>query len=481
MTIAVYTPGLSVTLIKLVDRKDGVAGRALDATREIDLTFLLGDSGTVQTTKSLHGDPAGGFSFSFADQPDPETDDTYYARIEPMDMIEIRAARDPASFNGTQLPLLMRGFVTNVRRSESMGEDGTPRRAVLVTGHDFGKLWQIHAVWNERLDTSESGLLGQFALQAYLQIGEGPLAVEDFVRDMVEKAMNAKVADMEEYSGTLIPRFTTEISVTQGQLMPSIFANIGNATYWQIVSSICDEPWNELFIREDEDGPVVVFRPAPYKDIDSNAYIMANDGAKDPGSIDVDISEVVQWDVSRSDARVANFYWVPPEGSSLDTDSMATTSSLVDGSALDFQHGNNAPQIYGEKKMTVSTSLTADDSEGLPSSLSPSQRQAESDRTVAWYRKRAQQLQAMNRDNSVLEDGGAVVMGREDYTIGTYLRLIRGELLTEAYVTAVSHTIPPLSPWTTTLALERGTGLLSRLKLDSDPYYGEGRQGPYST
>jgi hypothetical protein len=80
---------------------------------------------------------------------EPKAQDSLYALIEPMDMIEIRAARRPDKFAGTKLPLIMRGFVSSVRRSESMGEDGTPNRTIMIQGQDSGKLLQMFAIWWE--------------------------------------------------------------------------------------------------------------------------------------------------------------------------------------------------------------------------------------------------------------------------------------------------------------------------------------------
>lgn len=475
-TVPVYRWTLTVTLIKMVDRTEDGAARYLKSVRAIELADYLGDGGAVQTTKSLRGEAAGGFSISFGDQPDPETQDTLYSLIEPQDMVEIRAARSPDLYSGEDLPLIMRGFVSSIRRAESMGEDGTPRRGVVVSGHDFGKLWMIHAVWPELAIVVEQPMLTVFGLQAQTGLSVAVLDIEDFMGQFVTKVMNPKVEKMASFSSQQVKPFVLETSVKEGRLVPNVVSG-WSGPYWSIVTAFADMPWNELFIRDEEDGPHFVFRPSPFKGLDGKLILP---GAKDPGTVQLTDAEIVQWDVTRSDGRVANFFWTPPGSSSLDTNGLSVAGALVDGSALDFQHGNNAPELYGEKKMEAPTALIPDDAPGQPDTLPPDERSGAGLGYVQWYRRRADQLRAMNRDNSVLEDGAAVVMGREEYTIGKYIRLVRGNVESEAYVTAVSHNLDPLGNWSTTLSFERGTGFLERNRADISPYGGEGRRGPYS-
>lgn len=478
MAIPIFTFGLSVTCTKMVARAEdsGIAARYTKADRLIDLTPYLGEAGVVRTVKAL-GPCSGGFDISFGDQMDSETLDTLYARIEPMDMIEIRASRTPEQFAGDDLPLMMRGFVDSVRRSESVGDDGRPRRTVIITGHDFGKLWEIHQVFWELMIAQERPMLTAFGLQAALGIEVEMAGVSEFMQTFVDQVMNVRIDELEAFSQQTVSRFTLDASVQQGQVIPSRVGEIPEGNYWSVVSAFADRPWNELFIRDEEDGPHVVFRETPYRGIDGK-LIMPH--AVDPGTVEVDIVEVVQIDVARSDARVANFFWTPPGSSSLDTSQLAVAGSLIDGSALDFKHGNNLPELYGERKMQVPTGLQPTDVTDLPSLSPPGQQQAQGTKYIPWYRQRAQQLQAMNRDNSVLEDGAVTIMGREDYTIGRYLRITRGDLASEAYMVSVSHSWQPLNTWTTNVSFERGNGFLERLKATGSPYTAERQQGLYS-
>lgn len=477
MTVPVYTFDIDVRCIKMVQRTDGMAERFTGADRVIHLTPFLGDAGAVRTSKALH-QPAGAFEISFGDRLDEGALDSTYARIEPMDMIEIRASRYPEQYVGRDLPLIMRGFVDAVRRTESIADDERPRRAVVITGHDFGKLWLIHQVFWELASAQEKQMLTRFGLQVQLGLKPEALGIGAFLKIFTEKVMNERIAEMSAFAQQAVSPFIPDTSgVQDGMVLPAIVGDISAGTYWTIIGTFADRPWNELFVRDEEDGPHLVFRETPYKDL-GGQLIMPH--ATDPGTVEADIAEVVQWDVSRSDMRVANFYWTPPGSSSVITNQYAVTGAIVDQSALDFQHGNNKPELFGEKRMEAPTGLLPPDGRGLPANLPASERKAEGDKYVEWYRLRAKQLQAMNRDNSVLEDGGAVLLGREDHVIGKYLKLYRGDLTSEAYMVSVSHTFQPLVTWTTTVQFERGTGFLERNKMKQSPYLAEGRAGPYS-
>ena len=478
MGIPVYTWAIDVRVIKMVRRgDDGTASRYTAADRDISLTEFLGDGGSVRTSKSL-SEPAGSFEISFGDRMDISTSDSVCALVEPMDLLEIRAARFPEDYAGQDLPLVMRGFVDSVRRSESIGDDGTPRRGVVVSGHDSGKLLLVNSVIYELAIAEEKPMLTTFGLQAAIGLEVDLYTANDFVEAFVTKVLNQRVAEMEAFSSQLLKRFIPETSVSDGIVVPQVLGSIQGGTYWSILAHFSDRPWNEIFVRDEEDGPHLVFREVPYRDLQGR-FIMS--GALDPGSQDVDVSEVVQLDVLRSDARVANFFWCAPGTSSLITNQYITAGSIAAGTAIELNHANNAPALYATRKMEVTTSLLPTHSAGLPvAMLPPSEQIGQCEKFVLWHRARAAQLQAANEDNAVFEEGQATLLGRETYRIGEYLNLHRGDLSSEFYTTAVGHVFQPLGSWTTTLRLERGTGFFERVKLSGSPYLAEGRSGPYT-
>lgn len=504
MPVQLQTFGLTVTLKKLVRRTDAQASAAAPAQVEaqakpasplqvdiditvpsksaaaakpdqIDLTRYLTENDSVKTVKSLN-QPGGGLTITLADQLASEIEDTIYALIEPMDLIEIRASRHQEDFAGQDLPLIMRAYVSSIQRDESIGDDGTPQRQIVVRGIDSGKLWQIQEVLFEFLQSSGKAFLDPYGMQAAIGIDGGPLPVGQYMQKLVGY-MNTKVEELAAYGHQLIPSFTLASTVTEGLAFLQASAN-KQGPLWGYVEGFADRPWNEAFLLDEEAGPVLHFRPAPYKDLNGN-FIM--DGAVDPGSFDIAAVEILSMTTVRSDARVGNFFWVPPGDGSLESNGSLTAASLANASPVDTDYPNNSPTLYGEKMMRYETQLMPSSVTYPPSMLPIGDRSAANQAYVSWYVLRGNQLKAMNRDNSVLEEGSATVNGREDLIAGQYARFTRGTVVSEAYVTQVAHVFLPLRSWVSQLSLERGTGFYSRSQATDVPFFAEGRQGPYSS
>lgn len=482
----VYTPAVQVMLTKLVTRRDGDAARYSGADRQVDLTPMLGDGGAVQTMKGLT-DAAGGFSITFPDRPLKQSKDSAYSFIEPMDVIEIRAARHPHRYAGQKLPLIMRGFVSQVRRAESMGADGEPQRRVIVAGQDAGKLWQIFQLVPEALYASlDMPYLDTYRLQASegLEIAWQPAA--HFMRDLTERVVNKRLRDLAAFARRqddanaanrdgVLRTFRVEATVAQGIVSALQIAPF-QGPFWALAEMVADRPWNELFIEDEEEGPLLRFRPSPYRDL-QRRYIMP--GAVDPGTVELDADFVRSVEWVRTDSRVANFFFVPPGASMLDSGLRVTIAAVIAGTPFDRDNPNNARELYGLRKMQMQTMLLPETIVDLPARRPLEDRERTVGEMRHWHEIRMEQLKAMNRDNSVLEEGEATVLGHEFLKIGRYLALTRGRLVSESYITRVAHTFAPLSTWTTNLTLERSTGFLERNRYEGLPFWAEGIKGPY--
>lgn len=471
MAFKVYQPAVQVLLQKQVRRKDGVASR-YSPPDIIDLTPFLGDGGNVRTRKGLH-EPAGAFSISFADKVEPRVSDTVYALVEPMDVIEIRAAREPHKYAGGKLPLIMRGFVSSVSRSENMGADGAPNRTVVIEGQDAGKLWQIHRVFFQLSYLKDGVFLDKYMFQVITGVDIKVLPVSEFMAQLV-RWMNRQVDAMAAYTERQLLPFKADCTVPEGQVAPEIAAPLQGSA-WSFAEHFADRPWNELWIEDTEEAPVLHFRPTPYYDLDGKLIMH---GAAKPDTIDVSAEELVSLNVTHSDMRIANVFWTPPGASLLDTGMVVATAAYQAGLPLDFQHANNRPELYGFRPMQIGTALLPNYLTTVPSSQDQVSR-PDANKYVLWHQQRGADLKAMNRDSGVLEEGQAMLRGDEKLKVGRYLRLTRGDVVSEAYLTAVMHMFQPLSTWTTAVMLERGTGFLVRNKMDPSPYWAEGRPGVY--
>ena len=144
-----YSPKFTVTLIKRVSRNgNGQSQRFLGADRIVNITDFLGEGCSVSIDKNIRN-PVGAFTITMVAAPDTNVagvHDNLYGFIEPMDYVEIRGARSPELYQG-RMPILMRGFVRSVRRSEVIGGDGKPQRRVVISGMDYGVIAQIYQIW----------------------------------------------------------------------------------------------------------------------------------------------------------------------------------------------------------------------------------------------------------------------------------------------------------------------------------------------
>jgi hypothetical protein len=481
MTIRVYQPALSVTLTRLVNRTQTASGSYASPFQTVDLTPYLGTAGSVTTMKDID-QPTGAFSVTFADKIHSEFGDTVYALCEPMDMIEIRMAREPQNYQASGLPLVMRGFVTTVGRREAMSSDGTPTRTVQIIGQDSGKLLDLYRVLFEfMVATGDQSYIETFKLQAMIGMAAENVPVATFMTQLITDVVNPRIGRLIQFTGEYVKPFqvdTVDGSVP-GMVSANLAASIDSVSVWQLMDMFADRPWNELFVHDEEDGPHLVFRQAPYKDYTTGGYVL--NGATDPGTVNLDISDVVEMNVQRSDTRVANFFWVPAGVMQLDSSMAINAMALVTGwPGIDLNHDANSPIIFGQRKMQVETKLYNGSQNQVIALVPASAQQQSASRIVSWVQARSAQLLAMNRDNSLFEEGSAVVKGSEDILPGLYLQLTRGALMSEAYIKSVTQTFAPLSSWTTQVQLIRGTGFKVRSDYPGAPYVAEGFRGPYS-
>jgi hypothetical protein len=316
--------------------------------------------------------------------------------------------------------------------------------------------------------------------------------VEEFVRTFIEKVMNSAVGKMSAFSGREVPSFKAVTSVqNQGRVSAAMLQGFGGGRYWDVLEYVADRPWNELFVRDQEDGPEVIFRPVPYRDL-GGALIMP--GAQDPGTFSIDIGEIVKMDSVRSDLRTANFFYVSPSSSQPDTavmSSVAAFQRVGTGPMFATDHPNSALALYGLRKMEHGTRLMPSEGQALPANAHPpDQRLQAGDTTTEWHIQRAQQLNLLNRDNSVWETVEMTAKGCEDFKAGMEVQWTEGQergagLVSRGYCARVQQIIAPLrsggsAAWTTQLSIERGDGFLNADEMQASPFWAEGRRGPMS-
>lgn len=488
----VASPRIQLRLYKTISRQTvdgqvGVSARYEGKEEYIDLTPFLNDRSAVRTSKSVR-DAAGAFSISFADRPHDSVlgafaaetmsaIETVYGLVEPMDLIEIRIWNGIGN-PGPLYPIVMRGFVSDVQRQQGVGEDGKPQRVVVINGHDYGKIWQMFQVIYLAAYAEGQALLTNFGLWEMFGIeAQNTMSAAEFVRTMVEKIINPHL-DGFMPKNTPMPR-----KIQTGQSI-SVAHGVVNNSYQQMQGSVYDilkfhgdvGIWNELYAEDREDGVHCVYRPIPALHLtkpEGKDSRKIQDDAPDPVYVPIPASLVQSISVARSDANVANFYWVNNSRFDLIDDMQRKLASIPkdDGRVSLKEYPNTAVKYYGVRPMYGSTQQGDDQITNMTSGQDEATQEKRQGQQEAWIDKRRRLMIEMNRDNVVFERGSARVKGgpmrangTELMRAGDYALLKFGRLEFEAYAVQIEHEFLPLQSYTTTIVFERSTGFVKRIE-----------------
>lgn len=485
--IQVYQPDVRVTLYKTIGRKtlDGtnpVSQRFITTNQTLDLTAWLGESGGFRTSKSIR-EPAGGFTVTLADQAYAQGGalESLYGLIEPQDMIEIRMRHNTpnSSANPSLPPILMRGFVSTVQRGETMGQDGRPQRAVIISGQDYGKIWQILQIKYLPQYVVGADVISGFSLFERFGVGfQTVMSGSDFVTQVVQKIVNP-------FLQGLMPANTpnpSQISI-DSSFFPSGTSAVpmiqqAEGTFYNILQTYCDVGvWNELYLEDREDGVYCVYRPNPFVDI-NGALIQPTAPPLTP--INLYDQDVISLNVSRSDANVANYYWVRSPLFEMVSDGVVRQQWGLQASTRDTvvqdTYLNCADQYYGLRVMEVDTQMGGDDLTTANSGQPNAQQIVRDTSTVNWISSRREIMLLQNRDNVLFESGMIRARANEEIRPGNYVNLIRGSFQASYYVTQIDTDYVAFQGVFASLQVERGTGFIERLKREggaNSPYLAE--------
>lgn len=478
--VKIYEPDIRITLCKTISRTtlsngNPVSARFQGTARTIDLTPFLGEGSALRTSKSVR-EAAGGFSLTMADKPykgsyaGSATFETLYGLIEPMDFIEIRMRHDPPSSGGTNPPIVMRGFVSGVSRSETMGADGRPQRAVTINGQDYGKLWQMLQILYLPGYVIGEDILSSFKLFERFGVGlENGMSAAEFVTQVVQKILNPYLTNLMPTNSPNPTSVQLDVSVTHGTTSVTGPQNQEGAIYDLLRSYSDVGVWNELYLDDREDGVYCVYRPVPALDISGN--LIQSDAPK-PTYVDLPDTDVISLNVSRSDANIANYYWVRAPRFELASDiyrqQFAIQGADKDTVLLDT-YANSATQLYGNRLMYADTQQGGDEVTTFSSGL-PAAAQSSRDTSMAnWINDRRNIMVQQNKDNVLFESGMIRVRGNEAIKAGVYVTLRRGQFKATYYVVQVDHDYIPFQGFFSTLTVERGTGFIERVKRGGGP------------
>lgn len=508
MDVRVHQPQYQVVVFKAIKR-DTVEGstptsaRFQATQRMIDLGPWLSDTSSLHTSKSIH-EPAGGFALTVPDRPYAGADglDSLYGVIEPMDLVLIRMRH--TADGTTRPPVIMRGFVSRVKRTETVDGQGRPIRGVTISGQDYGKLWQmVQIVYDAYYKPGQEILSGYKFLERF-NVPDAKSNV-DFIKVAIDQLINPFLKRLlpEGLGNTDFPRqslngeaptgFPLLTLDTEGVKQATVGLNNGiqtqEGTVYNLLRNYLDVgAFNELFITEDDAGVYVMYRQNPAlkltgEPIDSQATKTPYQGDLEPGAqklriVNIPEVDIVSMEVERSDEDVVNLVRVDaPLGLASEIYLRTAPTAPGNNSTSDITgYGNASATLFGERYLRVSTKLAGESVAKISSGLPSGEQERRQFQMVDWMTNRREFLIEQNRDNSILEHGTIVISGNEKVRAGNYVRVMRGNFASLYYVTGVSHELLPYRRMVTTLTVSRGQGFADRIRLAggaSSPYNAE--------
>ncbi len=489
---ATATPRLSVRLYKTITRATIDGETALSARYQgkeafIELTQFMGDGSSVRTSKSIR-QPAGAFSISFFDRPQKTLQKTesvsalalesVYGLIEPMDMIEIRMWNGEGAAPAL-LPIKMRGFVTDVQRSQSVDDNGNPQRQVMISGQDYGKIWQMFQVLYLAAYAERQALLTNFGLWELFGVeATNTISSAEFMRTMISKIINPFIDKCIPENSPMPRQIQTgdTISVSHGVINNSY--QTAQGSIYDIIKLHGDVGvWNELFLQDQEDGVHCVYRPVPAMRLspDANGQRLIQEDAPDPIYALIKDDWIKKLQVSRSDANVANFFWTNNSRFDLIDDMQRKLSAIPkdDGKVSIKDYPNSAVKYYATRPMYAETQQGGDLVGNLGSGQTAEEQAKRNIQQADWLDYRRNAMKEMNKDNVVYESGSMLIKGGPlnelglPMQAGEYAKINMGNMQWLAYVTQIDDEFNMFRSYTTTLIFERGEGFVARATMES--------------
>ena len=82
-------------------------------------------------------------------------------------------------------------------------------------------------------------------------------SVGSFIAQVITEVANKLVANLVQFTSEKVSRSaSTSRPVAAARVAPQLWANLDSVSLWQLMEVAADRPWNELFIRDEETGPL---------------------------------------------------------------------------------------------------------------------------------------------------------------------------------------------------------------------------------
>ncbi|HKT53699.1 MAG TPA: hypothetical protein VJP88_04565 [Caulobacteraceae bacterium] len=471
--VKAYRPQISVVLKKAINRRSVATG--VDASQRvqgndnasIDLARFLGKGFGVSVCRTVRGPSSGNFTIRFPDKMVPGQLESIYGLIEPMDVIEIRMQRTPSGPGTASMPIVIRGLVTDVGRDQVMTEAG-PQRAVVVTGHDYSKILQLmRVIYLPTMIVGQDLLTALNLFTNYNIDAQNYVTADAFVNEVMVKAVQPFIKRLQAATGgghSPIEMLNVEA------LSPAASSNVspygtqgwGGGAIFDLLTEFGDVgPWQELFVEDRDDGPYLVYRPAPLRTA-TGGWVQAEVANLKTAVAEVlvESADIIELHARRSDANVANYFWVDaPAYQIIGSPTLQQDQNLQPAPAV-TGYQNCDPAIYGTRLMRVSTNQGGRYDGQAQAALSKGDEDA-----LNLNNAKRQIIIDANQDNVVFEAGSMRLKGNEAIRAGGDVKVRSGNFVWRCYGHTVQHDYIVGGAFTTTVTFERGTGFIEREQL----------------
>ena len=450
-------------MIKTYKIRAKVTVQTYQSRQTIDVTDSVK---SITTTKSLYN-PSGTFQISFLPMRD-EKGLSWYHKLSPMDYVEIHLTRDAAK---REIPVIMRGFIDSINFSVSVDTQGRPMRTYSVTGRDYGKILELSYIYYLKEMDNDMQIL---ALPSYVKIAQkwGVKVEEGDPVDIIEDLLGVAQKQLDHIKAlyTKAPDLSYLGSDSIEGRLHSFSLSQDDGNVWAFMGFFSNPPWNELYIIDLSSGPVLVFRKAPWKDLD-RSLIQGNDSTYNQtlgDSIIFEPNDIQSLDLTRSENELKNYFFTYPTQNLVGSDTSFKTYVLKGASGvenlktnpyfLDLDDKDAGMDRFGFRRLENNSEYISTADEDLVVS-----------KTLAESLNR--KLMRAFRYNSAYESGSIVLRGSEQLIPGKYLKMYAGQasaVQPEYYMTQISHQISfekDTEKWMTNVQVVRGTGFLDTRNL----------------
>jgi hypothetical protein len=429
--------------------------------------------------------------------------------IAPMDYCEIMLSVPPRP------PLIpvMRGFITSVGEQFGIG-GGQPQRLVIISGMDYGKLLIQTKLYYTDVELQQAAFLQRFQdcwttlvdwgpspelLPAPLQSPLGPGQQTDGATftpaELLELLYGCFYKPQEDEVVASFGGLSAQVATTTFESRVDgweqdirtynpFWMNSSWAPFvdcWSMMRGYQHAPWRELFFREYEQGPVLVYRPTPWLDKGGTLVQPTSPESNAENATVIPHEDIESASLHRSDAEVRNFFFTYNDMYGSFAAAMKTLGGGLDGFYVDPYNGN--PFLLGAG---IAGPATIDgDYRRFGFRLYEARtpyfdwsyhakrdviEQMIADARVQGLEGTDRLVQAYDH-NELLESGSVTIKGNETIHIGDYVKLPdrtpAGGNEARFYAEGVSHyfrqgTRPGDGRFITTLGLTRGRGHLVR-------------------